>query len=709
MATPADPLPHVRLPAPAAAARSPEQLYWKSFKTPLLLASPSNSPVTVVSQPATPNFATSTPDIFAVVTGARLQLYSIRTRKLVRTITRFDETARAADIRPDGRVVVAADDSGTVQVFDTTSRSILRTWKGIHRQPVWAARFAPADPTTLLTGSDDRSVRLWDLASGMPTRTWAGHGDYVRAAAFMPGGGGIGGSGGSASSNSLLVTGSYDQTVRLWDARAPDSARAALTFKLAAPVEAILPLAPVNSSSAATTVLAAADTSVAVLDVVAGRPLNVLRNHHQRAVTALAPASGGRRVVTGALDGHAKVLEAETGSWRVVAGAKYSAPILSLAVIRPPGIFAAAGDGAQDRHLVAGLESGLISIKTRLSGEQRVVARAREREMAALAAGTIEAYDARQAKKVRKEGGNRYDKIKQTASYRRRVRGMDFDPDAIHVGANTTSDPLLQAAAESIDLVIDPQVTPASARKKRRGWQEDLHRARYADALAAVTANPGVDPLATVTCLAALRHRAALKTAVAGLVEAARGVPSPSSSSSSSSSTGVAPLFPLLRWSYRSIADPRTVSLAVEVAAAALEVYAETVARAAAEADVGVGAGFGVGGSRSGYQQGKSKGKSKKRKGGPGDAASGGDGDDDDDDIGGAAGAKASLKNNNNINNNKDYDYDDDRGFGAWSGGKGDPDAAVDKLVGRLRTRVREEVGRAQQAWVTRGMLELMG
>ena len=39
-----------------------------------------------------------------------------------------------------------------------------------------------------------------------------------------------------------------------------------------------------------------------VLDLVAAKPIHLLRNH-QKTVTALALASGGRRVVAGGLDG----------------------------------------------------------------------------------------------------------------------------------------------------------------------------------------------------------------------------------------------------------------------------------------------------------------------------------------------------------------------------------------------------------------------
>ncbi|KHN96933.1 WD40 repeat-like-containing domain protein [Metarhizium album ARSEF 1941] len=309
----AGPLPQLKLasgPSPATA----EQRYWRGFRNQLLIPSATGYPVTSIS---------CSGECFVVTTGTRVQVYSSRTRKLLKTMTRFGDVARSGDMRRDGRVLVAGDDTGKVQVFDVGSRAILKTWTG-HGQPVWRTRFSPARPTTVLSASDDRTVRLWDLAGAggdEAARTFAGHGDYVRCADFVPG-----------AAADVVVSGGYDGAVKLWDARAGGAA-AVMTFRHAAPVEEVLPL------PSGTAVVAAAGSAVSVLDLVAGRALRVLANH-QRTVTSLSLASGGRRVVTGGLEGHVKVFE--TTGWNVVSGAKYQSPVLSLRVVP-------SRDG--DRHL----------------------------------------------------------------------------------------------------------------------------------------------------------------------------------------------------------------------------------------------------------------------------------------------------------------------------------------------------------------------
>ena len=179
-----------------------------------------------------------------------------------------------------------------------------------------------------MSASDDKTVRLWDLPSNVPNRVFNGHSDYVRCGAFMPG------------DSNVIISGSYDETVRVWDARAPGGS--VLTFKHADPIEDVLPL------PSGTTLLAASGNAISVLDLVAAKPLRLITNH-QKTVTTLSLASNGRRVVSGSLDGHVKVFE--TANWNVVSGAKYPSPILSLAVV-------SAGATQEDRHLAVGMQSG---------------------------------------------------------------------------------------------------------------------------------------------------------------------------------------------------------------------------------------------------------------------------------------------------------------------------------------------------------------
>src|SRR5262249_54073501 len=76
------------------------------------------------------------------------------------------------------------------------------TLKG-HTGWIALVAFAP-DGQALATASGDKTVKLWQLATGRERATLHGHTDYVSAVAFAPDG-------------QLLATGSYDHTAKLWD------------------------------------------------------------------------------------------------------------------------------------------------------------------------------------------------------------------------------------------------------------------------------------------------------------------------------------------------------------------------------------------------------------------------------------------------------------------------------------------------------------
>ncbi|KAL9131264.1 MAG: hypothetical protein Q9217_000751 [Psora testacea] len=488
MAAPVLPLQPIKLP-PGPSPLTPEQTYWRTFKSQIVLPTPNNNPVTYISSPLPPlNAPSQVSDHFAVSTGTRVQIYSVRTRKLVKTISRFDDIAHGAEIRRDGRVIVAGDESGAIQAFDINSRAILKTWKE-HKQPVWTTKFSPTEPTTLMSASDDRTIRLWDLPSQDSTTTFVGHQDYVRSGAFMPG-----------QASSLLVSGSYDQTVKLWDSRS--SSAAVMTFKHASPVENVLPM------PSGTTILAAADNQISVLDLVAAKPLQLLRNH-QKTVTSICLASNNTRIVSGGLDGHMKIFE--TTAWNVISGSKYPSPILSLSVI-------AAGAAHEDRHLAVGMQSGNLSIKTRLSGQQKAKERARQKEMQALIEGKTEELDKKNAKK-------------RPRGYEKRYRGQDF-------------------TGEGADIIIEGR---RRGNNKPKPWERLLRKGKYAEALDEVLQTASL-PM-TVTFLTALRHRSATRTALSGRDDVS--------------------LQPIYNWVCKHITDPRYVNICVDIGMLILDLYAE--------------------------------------------------------------------------------------------------------------------------------------
>lgn len=70
---------------------------------------------------------------------------------------------------------------------------------------VWGVAFSP-DETMLVSSSGDNTVRLWDVKSHRERASLTGHTDYVRSVGFSPDG-------------TLLASSSDDKTLRLWDVK----------------------------------------------------------------------------------------------------------------------------------------------------------------------------------------------------------------------------------------------------------------------------------------------------------------------------------------------------------------------------------------------------------------------------------------------------------------------------------------------------------
>jgi WD40 repeat protein len=71
-----------------------------------------------------------------------------------------------------------------------------------HEDTINCVAFSP-DGNTILTGSGDKTARLWDRQGNM-IREFKGHTDHVNSVAFSPDG-------------NTILTGSWDNTARLWD------------------------------------------------------------------------------------------------------------------------------------------------------------------------------------------------------------------------------------------------------------------------------------------------------------------------------------------------------------------------------------------------------------------------------------------------------------------------------------------------------------
>jgi WD40 repeat protein/DNA-binding XRE family transcriptional regulator len=103
----------------------------------------------------------------------------------------------------DARYIAAADDSGTVHVWEAaTGKS--KTIYSEHQDRVIDLTWCP-DKYLLASASADRTARVWDALSGHTILTYRGHTQAVHSIDW-------------SSDKQHLMSGSYDTTVQVWQA-----------------------------------------------------------------------------------------------------------------------------------------------------------------------------------------------------------------------------------------------------------------------------------------------------------------------------------------------------------------------------------------------------------------------------------------------------------------------------------------------------------
>jgi WD40 repeat protein len=205
----------------------------------------------------------------------------------------------AVAVTPEGRRAVSGSSDKTLRVWDLETGECLRVLEG-HTDSVWAVAVTP-EGRCAVSGSSDKTLRVWDLETGECVKVLEGHTDSVSAVAVTPEG------------RRALSAGSNDRTLRVWELETGECLQVLQghTFR----VDAVA-----VTSEGRRAVSGDADGTLRVWELENGQCLQVLEGHRLGG-WAVAVTPEGRQAVSGGVDGTLRVWELETGEClQVLAG-----------------------------------------------------------------------------------------------------------------------------------------------------------------------------------------------------------------------------------------------------------------------------------------------------------------------------------------------------------------------------------------------------
>jgi len=255
---------------------------------------------------------------------------------------------RSVGFGSDGTIVYSGSQDGTVKEWDVATGILNRTlslWDNFGYEAtdtkrdleVWSIAF-DADRTLLAAGRLDGTVHLWDLKTSRERTVLRGHKAGISGLAFSPDG-------------TALVSAGHDGAVILWDV-ATGTARTTLSgFRGWGSSLAFSP----NGKIVA---FGGADMTIRLWDAVKGAELAHLEGH-TGTVGNLAFSPDGQTLASSALDGTLRLWDVETGSQRPFLVNAYAVTSLGFS---PDGT-----------TLASSTEYGALQLWDTTTGEQRSV------------------------------------------------------------------------------------------------------------------------------------------------------------------------------------------------------------------------------------------------------------------------------------------------------------------------------------------------
>ena len=232
----------------------------------------------------------------AVAHSFGVDLYDTQDWKILRRIDGHEAVITSIAFGPNGKKLATGSNDKTIRVWDVHSQEELLRLRA-HHHTLYCVAFS--SDGRRIAADDGKNVCLWDADTGQEACVLKGHTGCIFSLAFSP-------------DDRYVASGSGDHTVRLWDAKTGTQLRVLEGHPGWVRTVAFSPDGRYLASGGAPE-RGRSDGMIRVWDVETGKELRVLAGHSYE-VRALAFTPDGRRIVAGASKGMVRVWDAKTGA-----------------------------------------------------------------------------------------------------------------------------------------------------------------------------------------------------------------------------------------------------------------------------------------------------------------------------------------------------------------------------------------------------------
>ena len=240
-----------------------------------------------------------------------------------------EEVASVA-FSPDGRFALSGSFDKTLRLWDVATGKEIRSFAG-HTEEVTSVAFSP-DGRFALSGSFDNTLRLWDVKTGKEIRSFGGHTREVQVVAFSPDG------------RFALSGGGGDKTMRLWDVATGNEIR---SFVVYTRWVSSVAFSPDGRFALLGSMLD--DKSLRLWDIATGKEIRSFTGHTS-SVSSVAFSPDGRFILSGSQDKTLRLWDVATGK-EIRSFAMHTGGGVSSVTFSPDGRFALSGSRSDDKFL----------------------------------------------------------------------------------------------------------------------------------------------------------------------------------------------------------------------------------------------------------------------------------------------------------------------------------------------------------------------